>query len=193
MHHLKRLPPAAPPSSKHQHSGLRAADYGPQGLEVLQLHYDFKGKAASLHATKVTGDDCVPAGQCSWQAAAAPLPVPWPEVVQTLVQQQEERWLAEREWWQGDSSGDDGSGSNSSPAAAAAAARGSGGGHGSAGKRAPQVVAVHEGSGRVAGPGFSNPQWVAGRLLAFADGNLSFVWLEGLGQVTEMRRLRIAA
>lgn len=176
MHHLKRVPPAAPPSGKHPHSGLWAADYGAQGLEVLQLHYDFKGKAASLHATKVTGDECVPAGQCTWQAAAAPLPAPWPEAVQTLVQQQEERWLAEREWLEDGSSGDDDDGNA---------------GGGGSSKRAPQVVAVHEASGRVAGPGFSNPQWVPGRLLAYADGNLSFVWLEGVGQVAEMRRLRL--
>ena len=58
-------------------------------------------------------------------------------------------------------------------------------------KAPPRVVAIHKGEGQVAGPGFASPEWVSGRLLALADGGLSFVWGEGLGMVTEMRRLRL--
>lgn len=197
IHHLRRVPELRP-SSKHPYCGCWAADYGPQGLEVLQLHYDFKGRAAQLHATKVVGDECVPSGQCSWRCAAAPMAVPWQAAEQDLVQQQEERWLEEREWWDDELDAvdeEDGGSSSSnglSPAAASAEVLGglAGVASGSGGSRGPpRVLAIHEGSGQVAGPGFTNPEWISGRLLVFADGALSFVWGEGLNQITEMRRL----
>ena len=178
--------------------------------QVLQLRYDFKGRAAQLQAWKVTGDECVPAGQCSWRAKAAPLRHPLPPEDAELVAQQEERWLAQWEWLlDAEDSDSDGGGSTRgtapgappSPATAklprsrstGSAASGGGGDPRPPGspRGPPRVVAVHEGSGQVAGPGFQHPEWVAGRLLVFEDGSLSFVWQEGLNQVTEMRRLRL--
>lgn len=177
---------------------------------MLQLRYDFKGRAAQLQAWKVTGDECVPAGQCSWRAKAAPLRHPLPPEDAELVAQQEERWLAQWEWLlDAEDSDSDGDGSTRgtapgappSPATAklprsrstGSAASGGGGDPRPPGspRGPPRVVAVHEGSGQVAGPGFQHPEWVAGRLLVFEDGSLSFVWQEGLNQVTEMRRLRL--
>ena len=138
------------------------------------------------------GDDCVPAGQLSWQCAAAALPAPWPSAEQQLVQLQEEQWLDEQEWWQEED--DDGE--------AAATEEGSGS-RGRSGGGPPQVVAIHEGSGQQASPGFRDPHFVAGRLLVYADGSLRFAWgLPVVGDdggvggeadpiVTEMRRLRL--
>ncbi|KAL4435020.1 hypothetical protein ABPG77_003845 [Micractinium sp. CCAP 211/92] len=191
IYHLKRVPELCP-SSKHPYRGCWAADYGPQGLEVLQLTYDFKGKTAQLRADKLVGDDLVPAGQCSWRAAAAPIPLPWPAEEQELVQQHEQRWLQEREWLEGLTDEEE----ESEEAEAVVGARADVGspdatGGQPAGKAPPRVVAIHKGEGQVAGPGFASPEWVSGRLLALADGSLSFVWGEGLGTVTEMRRLRL--
>lgn len=127
--------------------------------------------------------------------------------------QQEERWLQQWEWLldADDSDGSDVSsiaglasgGLAPSPAgpgqarisrssSAGGVGGGDGGEQGAAPPRTPpRVVAVHEGSGQVAGPGYHNPEWVDGRLLVFADGSLTFVWGEGLEQVTEMRRLKL--
>ncbi|KAL4458168.1 hypothetical protein ABPG75_013033 [Micractinium tetrahymenae] len=195
IYHLKRVPELRP-SGKHPYCDCWAADYGPQGLEILQLRYDFKGKAAQLRADKVVGDDLVPAGQCSWWAAAAPIPLPWPAEEQEVVQQQEERWLQQREWWDGaEEEEDEEEGDGADEAYVGEEAGGVAGeaaaADGSAAKAPPRVVAIHRGEGQVAGPGFASPEWVAGRLLAFADGSLSFVWGEGLDMVTEMRRLRL--
>lgn len=116
-----------------------------------------------------------------------------------LVQQHEERWLRERDWWDDvgnagaadeDGGGDvllaaaSEEGADADSAASTAARQ-------AATKAPPRVVAIHKGEGQVAGPGFASPEWVSGRLLALADGGLSFVWGEGLGMVTEMRRLRL--
>lgn len=167
------------------------------------LAYDFKGRAAQLVATKVTGDELVPAGQVSWRAAAAALPTPWAAAEQELVQQHEERWLQEREWWEDEEEDDGEEDEDEDDGVSASAADslllcGGGGAHplaaaaGEAGARGPpRVVAIHEGSGQVAGPGFAHPEWVQGCLLVFATGGLAFVWGEGLNQVTEMRRLRV--
>ena len=184
VYHLKRLPQLPVPSAKHPHSGLWVADYGPQGLELLQLEYDFRGRAAQLRGVKVTGDEFIPAGQCSWHCAAAALPIPWGADDQQLVEQQEERWLAEREWWTEDDS--DGSSDGSS---ADLTPRLQGPGPLAAG--IPRVIAIHKGSGQVARPGFELPEWVEGKLLVSSDGRLSFCWLENLEHVTDMRRLRM--
>lgn len=149
----------------------------------------------------------MPSGQISWRARAAPLKPPLAAVDATLVALQEERWLQQWEWLLDaeDSDGSDGSSIAGSvplapppvgpPGTPARLPRSGSGGEqppaSTSRAQPPRVVAVHEGSGQVAGPGFTSPEFVEGRLLVFADGSLSFVWLEGLGQVTEMRRLRL--
>ena len=182
----------SPPSSRLGLVGLWVADFGHNlGLEVLQLQYDFSGRAAQLQAVKVTGDECVPAGQVSWHCAAAALPIPWCAADQQLV-----RWLQEREWWEEEEEEEEegfsgsASGSASLASTAAAAAGVPAAGVGQASRRPNSVVAIHKGSGQVAGPGFVQPEWVAGRLLVFQDGRLCFAW-EGLEHVTDMRRLRL--
>ncbi len=56
-----------------------AGVYGPHGLEIISVAYDFSGPQARVAAWKVTGDHNVPAGQDTWWASAAPLPLPWSE------------------------------------------------------------------------------------------------------------------
>lgn len=144
--------------------------------------------------SQVVGDELVPAGQCSWRAAAAPIPLPWPAEEQELVQQQEELWLQEREWLEDVEEEEDATedgGGEEAVAGAGSAATADAEGREPAAKAPPRVVAIHKGEGQVAGPGFDSPEWVSGRLLAFADGALAFVWRDGFDTVTEMRRLRL--
>jgi hypothetical protein len=178
--HLKQVPQLSQPTPKHPLAGLWLADYELQGLEFLVLHYDFRGKAAArLCATKITGDESLAAGQCSWHCTAAALPTPWNSDDHRLVQQHEERWLQERQWW--DAGGDaEGNGS---------------GGMASPGTRPPRVVAIHPGSGQQA-PGIQLAEWSAGRLLVCDDGRLCFVWLAGelageLGAQLIMQRVQV--
>jgi hypothetical protein len=170
-------------------AGLWAADYGPLGLQLLCLRYDFRGRAAQLRATKLTGDECVPAGNVSWHCAAASLPMPWGLADQELVEEQEARWAAEVAWREdGEEEGEgqdeeerlDGDGGSGAAAVRQQPRR-----------RPPRVVAIHEGSGQVAAPAFQH--WVSGRLLVFADGGLCFCWGEGVELVADMRRLRLAS
>lgn len=52
-HHFERL--VVPPSSKqHPLAGLWKGVYGPHGLEVLSVLYDFSAAAARIVATKVS-------------------------------------------------------------------------------------------------------------------------------------------
>ncbi len=63
----------------------------------------------------------------------------------------------------------------------AGAGGGAGGSAGGAGAQAqrrgpPRVVAIFEGKGRIAGPGFSNPAWIEGRLWVYDNGCIGFLW-----------------
>ncbi|KAI8473524.1 MAG: hypothetical protein J3K34DRAFT_518828 [Monoraphidium minutum] len=84
LHHLQHLPVPAP-TRQHALAGLWSAMYGPHGLEVLRVEYDFSGSAAVIKATKVLGDPNVPAGQVSWICSAAPLPQPWADEEAAVV------------------------------------------------------------------------------------------------------------
>lgn len=187
MLHLRRVDEPPQPSARHPLAGLWAADYGPLGVQLLCLRYDFRGRAAQLHATKLTGDECVPAGNVSWQCAAAALPAPWGAPDQELVEEQERRWAVEVEVWEREGELEEEMdeerrmGDGGSIAASGRPQR----------RRPPRVVAIHEGSGQVAAPAFQH--WVSGRLLVFADGGLCFCWGEGVELVADMRRLRLAS
>eukprot|EP00878_Enallax_costatus_P029857 GHUV01032421.1.p1 GENE.GHUV01032421.1~~GHUV01032421.1.p1 ORF type:complete len:405 (+),score=69.47 GHUV01032421.1:126-1217(+) len=88
LHHFSRvLGSIRQPSRQHPHqlAGLWKGLYGPHGCEMLSLSYDFSGKSAHILATKLTGDPNVPAGEVTWTAAAAPLPTPWPQAEQDVV------------------------------------------------------------------------------------------------------------
>ena len=195
LHHLRRVKVPVP-SPRHPLAGLWLADYGPAGLQVLALRYDFTGKAARIVAEKVTGDARVAAGQTTWWALAAALPVPWEAAEGALVQELEARRDAEEEEDEGpvaaladlflaadnsdDDDGDDGLEMDGVPSTAAAAA--------AARRAAREVAAVHMGAGQVAGPGQAG-EWVEGRLWVHADGALSFWWLEDVLRSVRMRRV----
>jgi hypothetical protein len=173
LYHLKRLPQATP-TRQHPWAGLWVADFGRNDLQILQLSYDFRGACARLRACKVTGDDSLPAGVCAFHCAAAALRSPYHTANQQLVAQQESRWH----------------GSRSVLGERAAAEPTAAQGHaGAACAQPPRVVAIHEGSGQVAGP--ASPAWVDGKLLVGSDGRLCFVWLEGLPRAVDMCRLQM--
>jgi hypothetical protein len=54
-----------------------------------------------------------------------------------------------------------------------------------------QVVACHKGSACVAGPGGSSsqPRMVDGRLWLYNDGDIAFLFLEGLEFLIDLRRI----
>jgi hypothetical protein len=79
---------------------------------------------------------------------AAPLPSPWPDAEQALVDLR--------------------------PAMADAAMPAEAQQQPPAGKA---VVAIHEGQGHIAWHGYAQASWVPGRLWTYADGSCGFVWL----------------
>jgi hypothetical protein len=52
--HLERVGRPAP-SKRHPMAGLWKADYGPGGIQIVLITYDFTGPAARIVATKVCG------------------------------------------------------------------------------------------------------------------------------------------
>lgn len=54
LHHFQRLPVPAP-TRQHPLAGLWSALYGPHGLEVLKVEYNFSGSAATI---VVSGGGC---------------------------------------------------------------------------------------------------------------------------------------
>jgi hypothetical protein len=186
LHHLRRVDPPPRPTVRHPLSGLWAGDYGPAGVQVVRLAYDFSGRAARLIADKVTGDEGVAAGQRTWWALAAPLPQPLEPGEEALAA--ELRRAAEDAAADGalealfleDTSSDDGSDAG-------------GGAGGSRPAPAPpeaerQVVAVHMGAGQVGVGEGQAREWVEGRLWVYADGGLRFWWLEDVQTGVELRR-----
>jgi Cyclin D1 binding domain len=51
------------------------------------------------------------------------------------------------------------------------------------------VVSCFKGMGRVAGPGFQDPQWVDGRLWLYEDGDIGFLWLEEYEFLVDLSRI----
>jgi hypothetical protein len=172
-------------------------------VQVLNVRYDFSGRAARIVAEKVTGDGGVPAGQRTWSAAAAALPLPWPAEDQVMVDawqaaaeqddaEAEEALgglgvllFADEDGSSGDEGGDAGAwhmdsvGGGGGRGARAAAAR----------RERRRVVSIHAGTGQVSGAGQALEKWVDGRMWVHADGTLSFNWLEGLMRLVLMRRI----
>ena len=52
-----------------------------------------------------------------------------------------------------------------------------------------RVVACHAGKERVAGEGFSNPQWVDARLFVYDDGTLGVLWTDDFGFLIDYDRM----
>lgn len=52
MHHLSRVQQPVP-TVRHPLQGLWKGDYGPNGIQIVEVLYDFTGSAARLVATKV--------------------------------------------------------------------------------------------------------------------------------------------
>lgn len=139
------------PTARHSLQGLWKGDYGPNGIQVVQIVYDFTGSAARLVATKVTGDDHVPAGRRTWHALAAPVAEPWSREENDLIDLKD--MLVAR------SSLDSTQDLEELPSC--------------------NVVAVFAGKGKVAGLNYFEPRWVEGRLWQYDNGGIGFLWIGG--------------
>ncbi|CAL8466796.1 g6332 [Coccomyxa elongata] len=151
------------PTARHPLQGLWKGDYGPNGVQVVQIMYDFTGSAARLVATKVTGDDHVPPGRRTWHALAAPLAEPWSREESDLIDLKD--MLASR------SSLDSTPDSEEPPPC--------------------NVVAVFAGKGKVAGLNYIEPRWVDGRLWQYDNGGIGFLWIDPVFQhlLVDLKRI----
>ncbi|GFR42588.1 hypothetical protein Agub_g3515 [Astrephomene gubernaculifera] len=52
-----------------------------------------------------------------------------------------------------------------------------------------RVVAVYKGQGRVAGPGFSKPSWIEGRLWVYDNGSIGFLWRGEFDVLVDLERM----
>ncbi|CAD7701582.1 unnamed protein product [Ostreobium quekettii] len=148
FHHMVRL--LVPSPTRHTSlAGIWKGSYGPHGVEVIKIEYDFSGSSAQIVATKLIGDPNVPAGEKTWRVHAKPMGgPPWPlmdapglgvafllSVGPDPIEVHELRELT--------------------------------------------VVNCHGGHGRVAQAGFRNPEWIEGQLWEYSNGNIGFIWEGG--------------
>jgi len=133
---------------QYQLAGLWKGNYPNHGDEFVRLHY----QGDQLFATKITGDEHVPAGEITFQAdLAAPADL-WEEL------------------------GGPGRGLNT-PSSDGAGVRvevlalSADGGH------EPREVEQFHGQGRIAARGFRHPHFVPGQLFLMDDDVIGFLWL----------------
>jgi len=166
-------PPGAPPPARQRLAGLWTGRYGPHGIEVLRIAYNFSGASARIVGTKVTGDENIPAGKDSWTAAAGAMPTPWGEAEQLLV---------------------DNAALYGGAADEGAPPAGSDEEEGAAAPPPPprrRIAAIHAGMGQVAIAGYEAASWVEGRLLVYDDGSCGFLYMQGIFFLVNYARLRL--
>lgn len=53
----------------------------------------------------------------------------------------------------------------------------------------PRVVSVHVGMGQVADAGYTDAEWIEGRLFVYEDGTFGFLWLDAVFALIDYVRL----
>jgi len=130
---------------QYQLAGLWKGNYPNHGEEQVRLHYD----GDTLFATKVTGDEHVPAGEVTFRADLA---TPFDDSTQMSA---------------GGSAGTDDNGNVRVEVLSIS----------SSGSHEPREVEQFRGEGRIAARGFRHPHYVPGQLFLMDDDVIGFLWL----------------